>query len=149
MMRKWTRLGSPQTILLLVSLCLNVLMGSYIAKQWFEFWSPPITRASPPRLIQLIARRLPAEDAEKLWAVYRAKEPALRISQADYEQALRAAVRLLAQPDLDFSALRRAVMESRDKRIKIGDVVIEIFLDTVPQLSQQGRRDLAGGVPDR
>lgn len=34
MMRKWTRLGSPQTILLLVSLCLNVLMGSYIAKQW-------------------------------------------------------------------------------------------------------------------
>ncbi len=66
MMRKWTRLGSPQTILLLVSLCLNVLMGSYIAKQWFEFWSPPLTRASPPRLIQLIARRLPAEDAEKL-----------------------------------------------------------------------------------
>src|SRR4030088_2656800 len=34
--RKGILLVSPQAVLLLVSLCLNVLMGSYIAKQWFE-----------------------------------------------------------------------------------------------------------------
>jgi uncharacterized membrane protein len=105
--------------------------------------------AAPPRVIQFIAKRLPTDDAEKLWTVYRAKEPALRISQADYEQALRGAVRLLAQPDLDGPALRSAVLAARDKRIKIGDVVIETFLDAVPQLSPQGRLDLVGRLRNR
>ena len=58
MKRKWIPLGSPQAVLLLVSLCLNVLMGSYIAKQWFENWSRPVGLANEPRLIQFIADRL-------------------------------------------------------------------------------------------
>jgi uncharacterized membrane protein len=149
MMREWIRLGSPRAVLLLVSLCLNVLMGSYIGLQWFDAWSRPVAMAAPPRVIQFIAKRLPTDDAEKLWTVYRAKEPALRISQADYEQALRGAVRLLGQPELDGPALRSAVLDARDKRIKIGDVVIETFLDAVPQLSPQGRLDLVGRLRNR
>jgi uncharacterized membrane protein len=149
MIRKWIPLASPQSVLLLVSICLNVVMGSYIAKQWFEVWSPPLALASPPRLIQFIANRLPAGDAETFWRVYRGKEQALRESQADYERALRGAVRLLVQPDLDVAALRGAIAQSRDKRIKIGDIVIDTFLEAVPQLSPQGRRDLVARVRNR
>jgi hypothetical protein len=50
---------------------------------------------------------------------------------------------------MDIAALRRAVMEARDKRIKIGDVVIETFLDAVPDLSRSGRQDLVGRLRDR
>jgi uncharacterized membrane protein len=149
MMRKWISLGSPQSILLLVSICLNVAMGSYIAKQWLAVWSPPLVLASPPRLIQFMANRLPAGDAEIFWRVYRTKEQALRESQSDYEQALRGAVRLLVQPDLDGPALRGAVMDARDKRIKIGDIIVDTFLDVVPQLSPQGRRDLVVRLRNR
>jgi uncharacterized membrane protein len=149
MMRRWVSPRSPQAVLLLVSLCLNALMGGYIAKQWFGGPSFPIATATPPRLIQLVANRLSSADAETLWRIYRGKEHALRESQADYEQALRGAGRLLKQPDVDVPALRRAVMEARDKRIKIGDVVIETFLDAVPQLSRSGRQDLVGRLRDR
>jgi uncharacterized membrane protein len=148
MTRKWVPLASMRAVLFLVSLCLNVLMGSYIAIQWLSVWPPSVT-TTPPRLIQIIARRLPSADAETLWRVYSGKEQALRSSQADYDQALRGAVRLLAQTNLDVSALRRAVTDARDKRIKVGDLVIDVFLDTAPQLSSKGRQDLAGGLPDR
>jgi uncharacterized membrane protein len=124
-------------------------MGSYIAKQWFEVWSPPLALASPPRFVQFMANRLPADDAETFWRVYRTREPALRQSQADYEQALRGAARLLAQPELDGPGLRGAVMQAHDKRIKIGDIVIDIFLEAMPQLSLQGRRDLVGRLRNR
>jgi len=148
MMRLWTSLRSPPAILLLVSLCLNALMAGYIAMQWFGPRPLP-AMATPPRLIQLVANRLPSADAETLWQVYRGKEHALRQAQADYELALRGAGRLLAQSDVDVPALRRAVMEARDRRIKIGDVVIETFLDAVPQLSQSGRQGLVGQMRNR
>ena len=140
----WSVVRSPRSLLLVVSLCLNVVLGSYITKQWVEAWSPQIVTSSPPRLIRMVAGRLPSTDAGTLWRVYGAKEQALRSAQADYEQALRGAVRLLVQPNMDVAALRKAVMEARDKRIKMGDIVIEMFLETFPQLSPQGRQDLAG-----
>jgi uncharacterized membrane protein len=145
----WNALRSPRSLLLVVSLCLNVLMGSYIAKQWAEAWSPRIAISSPPRLIRMVAGRLPSADAGTLWRVYGTKEQALRSAQADYEQALRNAVRLLAQPNMDVAALRKAVMEARDKRIKMGDIVIDMFLETFPQLSPQGRQELVGRLGDR
>jgi uncharacterized membrane protein len=92
----------------------------------------------------MVAGRLPTADAGTLWRVYGAKEQALHGAQADYEQSLRRAGRLLTQPNLDVAALRSAVMEARDKRIKVGDIVIDMFLETFPQISPQGRRDLVG-----
>lgn len=143
---RWSALRAPQSILLVVSLCLNVLMASYIAKQWVEAWSPRMATGSPPRLVRMVAGRLPSADAGTLWRVYGAKESALHSAQADYEQSLRRAVRLLAQPNLDVAALRGAVLEARDKRIKVGDIVIDMFLETFPQISPQGRQDLVGGL---
>lgn len=150
MMRKRIALVSPRALALIVSLCLNVLMGSYIVMQWVKDSAPAMAVTSaPPRLIRFVANRLPSADAGTLWRVYGAKEQELRAAQADYEQALRQATRLLAQTNLDAAALRTAVMESREKRIKIGDIMIDVFLEALPQLSPQGRQDLLGRLRNR
>jgi uncharacterized membrane protein len=150
MMRRWMALGSPRTLALIASLCLNVLMGSYIVAQWARASVPPlVAAATPPRLIRFIADRLPSADAGTLWRIYGAKEAELRATQADYEHALRHAAGLLAQTHLDAAALRTAVMEAREKRIKVGDIVMETFLEAFPQLSPQGRQDLVGRLRDR
>lgn len=144
MRSQWNALRAPRSLLLVASLCLNVLMASYIAKQWVEAWSPRIAAGSPPRLVRMVAGRLPSADAGTLWRVYGAKEQALHSAQADYEQSLRRSGRLLTQPNLDVAALRGAIMEARDKRIKVGDIVIDLFIEAFPQISPQGRRDLVG-----
>jgi hypothetical protein len=40
-------------------------------------------------------------------------------------------------------------MEAREKRVKVGDIVTETFLEAVPQLSPQGRQDLVGRLRKR
>lgn len=149
MMRRWIVLGSPWTLALLASLCLNALMGGYIAKQWVDASAPLIATTAPPRLIRFVADRLPSADAEALWRVYEAREQALRDAQADYEKSLRRAAGIVAQPDVDAAALRSAVTQAREKRVKVGDIVTEMFLEAVPQLSPRGRQDLVGRVRKR
>ena len=39
---------------------------------------------------------------------------------------------------------RAAVEDARNKRIKVGDAVIDTFVETLEQISPEGRRQLAG-----
>jgi uncharacterized membrane protein len=149
MMPRWIALGSPRILALLASLCLNALMGGYIAKQWVDASAPLMAASAPPRLIRFITERLPSADAATLWRVYGVREQALRDAQADYEKSLRRAAGIVAQPDVDAAALRSAVTEAREKRVKVGDIVTEMFLEAVPQLSPQGRQDLVGRLRKR
>jgi uncharacterized membrane protein len=149
MMPRWNALGSPWTLALLASLCVNALMGGYIAKQWVDASAPLMAASAPPRLIRFIAERLPSADAATLWRAYGVREQALRDAQADYEKSLRRAAGIVAQPDVDAAALRSAVTEAREKRVKVGDIVTEMFLEAVPQLSPQGRQDLVGRLRKR
>jgi uncharacterized membrane protein len=54
-------------------------------------------------------------------------------------------MQLVAQPELDRAAVRTAVKDARDKRLKIGDAVIETFVEMLEQISPKGRRQLVGG----
>ncbi len=96
-------------------------------------------------MIERVAARLPKDDADILWRIYRSKEPEILNLQADYTRALFKTMRLTAQPELDKAALRTAVQDSRDRRSKIGDAVIETFTDMLEQISPKGRRQLVGG----
>ena len=50
MMRKRIALVSPRALALIVSLCLNVLMGSYIVMQWVRDSAPAMAvTTAPPR----------------------------------------------------------------------------------------------------
>jgi replicative DNA helicase len=88
---------------------------------------------------------LPQDDADILWRVYHSKEPEILPLQMEYTRLLIKTMRLTAQPELDKDALRAAAMEAREKRVKIGDVVIDTFLEMLEQISPKGRRQLVGG----
>jgi uncharacterized membrane protein len=132
--------------LLLGSLCLNVLLGAFIVTRWIEGMRLPYLMAGPPQLIERVARRLPAADADILRRIFQARERELGDSQAAYMRSLLAASRLLVQTPVDTAALRAAVSEARDKRIRIGDLAIDAFLEALPQMSPQGRQNLTRGI---
>ncbi|MBI5129940.1 MAG: periplasmic heavy metal sensor [Rhodopseudomonas palustris] len=132
-------------LLLLGSLCLNIALGAYVGAQWLQpDWSPKIA-GMPLRLIERVATRLPPDDAEILKRNYQARQAELRPLQDDYTAALLKTLRLAGQADLDKPALRAAIKDARDKRVKIGDSVIDTFVETLEQISPKGRRQLVGG----
>ncbi len=135
--------------LLLASLCLNVLLGAFVATRWLEGLRAPLVAASPPQLMELFARRLPAADAEILRHTFRQRQAEFAAGQADYQAALAATAQLVARPQLDAADLRKAVGEARDRRIKLGDLAIEVFLEALPQMSIEGRRGLLARLRPR
>jgi uncharacterized membrane protein len=135
--------------LLLASLCLNILLAAFIFTRWIERGVGPLVAAAPPQLIEFMARRLPAGDADILRRVYRSREEQFTANQREFRLALLTAGKLLSQPQLDVAALRAAVTEARDRRIAIGDLAIETFLETLPQISAEGRRGLTASIRPR
>jgi uncharacterized membrane protein len=131
--------------LLLASLCCNVVLATYVSVQWFRPGWTPAGAGVPLRMIERVAERLPKDDADTLWRIYRGKEAELQPIQADYTRALLKTMELVAQPELDREALRLAVKDARDKRLKIGDVVVGTFVEMLEQISPKGRRQLVGG----
>ncbi|HEY8337766.1 MAG TPA: periplasmic heavy metal sensor [Tardiphaga sp.] len=132
---------------LLASLCVNLALATYVSMQWFQPAWTPANAGMPLRMVERIAARLPKEDADILWRIYREKQPDMLPLQADYLRAMRKTLQLTGQPELDKAALRAAILDARDKRIKIGDAVIDTFIDTLEQISPKGRRQLVGGFP--
>src|SRR3954454_548935 len=130
--------------LLLASLCLNVALASYISVQWVRPGWSPVGGAIPLRMMERVAARLPKEDADILWRIYHDKEPEILALQSDYTRSLRTTLRVTGEAELDKEALRAAVKDSRDKRMKIGDAVIDTFLQMLEQISPKGRRQLVG-----
>jgi len=142
------RLGpfTPARLLLLTSLCLNVALGAYVGVQWAQPQWTPSNAGMPLRLIDRVASRLPPDDAEILRRNYDARRAAIQPLQDDYTAALMKTLKLTAQPELDKPALRAAIKDARDKRVKIGDAVIDTFVETLEQISTKGRRQLVGGL---
>lgn len=137
-----SRLGTAA----LLSVCLNLVLASYIATQWAERLRAPLAVAAPTRIMEMVSRRLPQADADILWRVYRNREEALSAAQADYRRALANAGGILVRPSLNGDALRAAVSDARNKRVAVGDLAIEVFIEALPQMSEQGRLGLLGAL---
>jgi uncharacterized membrane protein len=142
--------GRWREVLLMASLCLNVALATYVGVQWLAPPPPPGVGAGfgtgpgllPRRLIARAADRLPKADADLLWRAYHAKERDVVAAQTDFLLALGRAARAIAAPDPDAAALREAMIDARDKRRRVGELVVDTFLEALPQMSAQGRRDL-------
>lgn len=142
-MTRWFASMGRLRFVLLASLCLNVALGGYLARQWLQ--PPWLPEGAAVRMTERLAARLPKEDADILWQVYRAKEPEIRALQGDYRVALLKTMRVVGQTELDKPALRAAVDDARTKRIRIGEAVTAVFLETLDRISIKGRRQLVGG----
>lgn len=46
---------------------------------------------------------------------------------------------------VDKAELEAAVKDARDKRVKIGDLVVATFVEMLERISPKGRRQLVGG----
>lgn len=132
-------------LLLLASLCLNVVLGVYVGVQWSQPEWRPANVGMPLRMMERIASRLPEPDAVILRRNFEARQTELRPLQQQYTVALLKTVRLIGQADLDKPALRAAIDDARDKRMAIGHVVADTFVETLEQVSEKGRRQLVGG----
>lgn len=145
-MNVWPSSPNRSRWALLASLCLNLVLAGYVTMQWMQpAWSPA-NGGMPLKIVERLAARLPPEDAGILWRLYRAREPEVQPLQADYARALFKTLRLAGQTDIDKAALRAAILEARDKRIKVGDAMIDTFIDALEQISPKGRRQLVGSI---
>lgn len=133
-------------LLLLASLCLNVALGAYVGVQWSQPEWKPVSVGVPLRMMERVASRLPQADADILRRNFEARQVELRPLQQDYVAALLKTLRLIGQADLDKPALHAAIKDARDKRVRIGDAVIETFVETLEQVSTDGRRQLVRGI---
>lgn len=140
--REWS---IPWRALMLLSLCVNVVLFTYVSVQWLRPGGFRAGAGVPLRMIERVAERLPAEDAEILWSIYRGKEAELAPLQAEYRLALMKAMKTAAQTNLDKAELEAAVKDARDKRVKIGDIVVSTFVEMLERISAKGRRQLVGG----
>lgn len=131
---------------LLVSLCANGLFAGYFITTQIERLRPPAMVAGPQRLMELVAMRLPKEDAEVLWRIFRQREADIRASQVTYQTSLAAAARILEQSSLEPAVLRSAILDARDKRVAVGDQAIDVLIEALPQLSAAGRQRLVGSL---
>lgn len=129
---------------LLASICLNGILGGYLVTTVVERLKPPAVVAGPQRLMEMVAARLPKEDAEILWRAFRQRQDDFRSSQKAYQTTLAAAAQILAQPSPGTDELRAAIREARDTRVAVGDLAIAVFVDALPQMSMAGRQKLVG-----
>lgn len=131
-----------KTALIALSVGLNVFFLAYLGTQFLRGGSFLAVTASPPALMSRVAERLPPADADILWQSYRQAEGRLTAAQRAYRLALAAAAMQLARQEIDKDAFAGAVREARDRRLSVGDLALEVFLDAFPKMSAAGRRQL-------
>ena len=144
-MKFWRESSPSLRALVLLSLCVNVILFTYVSVQWLQPSGLRLGAGVPLRMIERVAERLPKDDADILWSIYQGKEAELMPLQTEYRQALIKAMKTAAQTDLNKAELEAAVRDARDKRLKIGDLVIATFVQMLERISPKGRRQLVGG----
>jgi uncharacterized membrane protein len=149
-------IGGDRTsrIILLISLALNLFFLGLISagpvKHLFHHHQQRIvmepSRTAAERIDRLAAT-LPAEDADKLRAAFRARETTLEAAHTAYrkaEDALRSSLR--AQP-FDVTALRAAMADMRVTRQSLDVVLQDVIATAASEMSPAGREKLAQWTP--
>ena len=134
------------TIVLIASLALNAALGGYIAvRAWhrYQFVSASMT---PRGFLRMVRWRLPAADKGVLDEAVKKKEAEFAAAQADFQKAMGAAIVSLRRPDFNEAEFRAAVAAARDRRLRLADLGLEVFIDTATHVSPEGRAAL---VPKR
>jgi len=136
------RSGRLTRLLLIGSVCLNLVLGGYIAVQLLTTERRPVAALLTPRLLDRLASQLPPQDADILRQVFRRRAMEVRTARADLDKAIAEALEQLGQPELDVVKLRSAVDNAREKRNRQGDILLEGFFEALERISPEGRKAL-------
>lgn len=141
--------------LLVGSLALNLFFIGTIGALAVRHYVMPTQPAATERprtaaaRIERLAAPLPATDAEKLRAAFRARETAAEGARDTLNRAFDRANAALRMQSFDPAQLRAALGEVRAARPGYDQVMQEIYLSAATAMSAEGRAKLADGPPPR
>lgn len=129
-------------ILLVASLSLNILLGSYVATLLWRLNMPLIEATNPTRVIGLATAILPDDDARLVEEIYAKRAPAFAAAEAGVLAARRKVLALIAAPELDPAAVRAALEEARSYRRTTSDLLFDVVVETLERMPAEHRREL-------
>jgi len=130
-------------ILLVASLSLNILLGSYMATLLWRLNMPLIEATNAERVVGLATAVLPDEDARLVEELYAERAPAFAAAEAGVVATRRKVLRLIAEPNLDPAAVRAALEEARSYRRTTSDLLFDVVIETLERMPAQRRKELA------
>jgi uncharacterized membrane protein len=139
----------PSRWLLIGSLALNLFfVGTLVSLAARAYMLPgqPVATERPRTAaarIERLAAPLPAADAEKLRAAFRARETAAEGARDALNKAYEGAHAALRAEPFDPAALRAALAEARAARPAYDQVMQDILLTGASAMSVEGRKRLA------
>jgi uncharacterized membrane protein len=135
---------------LFVSLALNLFfIGACAALAWRHYADVRHGPLDPESRIERLAAALPAEDAVKLRAQFRAHEADIEAATAAYRLAQRRMRDALRAEPFSLDTLRADMAEARTARGKLDATLQDVIASAVATMTPEGRRNLADWTPYR
>jgi uncharacterized membrane protein len=139
----------PTRWLLIASLALNLFVigtaGALLARHFVA--APPQATTERPRTaaarIERLATGLPAADAEKLRAAFRAREGAVEAARDTLNKAYDRTRTILRSEPFEPAGLRAAMADSREARVRYEQALQDVIATAAADMSPAGRDRLA------
>jgi uncharacterized membrane protein len=139
----------PTRWLLIASLALNLFVigtaGALLTRHYVSAPAPAATdrpRTAAARIDRLAAG-LPAADAGKLRAAFRAREAAVEATRDALNRAYDQIRTILRSEAFDDATLRAAMAQSREARVRYEQALQDVIATGAAEMSRQGRDRLA------
>jgi uncharacterized membrane protein len=136
--------------ILLVSLALNLFfVGAWAALAWRHYSERQHGAWTPAMRIERLAAALPAGDAEKIRAEFRAHMGAIEAATAAFREAQHRMRDALRAEPFNPDALRAAMADARAARGKLDEALQNVIATASAGMTPEGRRKLADWTPNR
>jgi len=126
----------------LASIALNVFLIAVIGAHVVSHWHGGRDRRVELR-IDRIAATLPADDADKLRAIFMSRLGEIQAASDSYQRAQDVIGLTLTTEPFDPAALRIAMADARAKRLALEVELQDVLASTAAQMSGEGRAKLA------
>ena len=143
---RWLLIGSLALNLFFVGTILSLAARQYVMPAQPAATERPRSAAAR---IERLAVPLPAADAEKLRAAFRARESAAEGARDALNKAYERAQGVLKAEPFDDAALRAALADARAARPAYDQIMQEILISGASVMSPEGRAKLADWPPPR
>lgn len=137
-----------KTLILSLSLVLNVFLIACGATLWVRHKMPQ-PFATPEQVEQAVLAPLQGQDRAAMERAFASRKTQIENARQNYRRSLRRAITIVAQPDLDVTALRHEAATAKAARSEMTGLMVDAILDGVEDMSPQGRRGLLSTVPAR
>ena len=144
------RAGRWSRWILFISLALNLFfIGAWAALAWRHYAWERHGPSDPGMRIERLAAALPAGDADKLRAEFRARQGDIEAAVTAYRQAQRRTREALRAEPFNVETLRADMAEARAARGKLDTTLQDVIATATATMTPEGRRNLADWTPYR